>query len=120
MSPDSFVLPYLGYVHSRAETDESSDYDLSLDREHGIGVDASQMGNEARFINDYRGVSKGPNAEFRDVYIDLGNGKVEKRVGVFILRAGKSGKNSKGVAKGQEILVSYGKGFWNERASTQE
>ena len=120
LPPDAFILPYLGYVHGQAETDESSDYDLSLDREHGIGVDASQMGNEARFINDYRGVASGPNAEFRDVYIDLGNAKVEKRVGVFTLRAGKSGKYSKGVAKGQEILVSYGKGFWSERINTQE
>ncbi|KAF1979940.1 hypothetical protein BU23DRAFT_549106 [Bimuria novae-zelandiae CBS 107.79] len=113
--PGAFILPYLGYVHDRTETDESSDYDLSLDREVGIGVDASKMGNEARFTNDYRGVSSGPNAEFRDTYIDLGNGKVEKRMGIFVLRVGKSGKNLKGIGKGQEILVSYGKGFWNER-----
>ncbi|KAJ4303782.1 hypothetical protein N0V90_002683 [Kalmusia sp. IMI 367209] len=120
LPPASFILPYLGYVHDQMETDESSDYDLSLDREHGIGVDASKMGNEARFINDYRGVSTGPNAEFRDTYIDLGNGKVEQRMGVFVLRAGKSGKRTKGIAKGDEILLSYGKGFWNERTTTQE
>lgn len=119
-SPGAFILPYLGYVHSRSEMDDTSDYDLSLDRENGIGVDASKMGNEARFINDYRGVSTGPNAEFRDTYIDLGNGKVEKRMGIFVLRVGKSGKNSKGISKGQEILVSYGKGFWNERTATKE
>lgn len=118
--PGSFILSYLGYVHNGTDTDESSDYDLSLDRELGIGVDASKMGNEARFINDYRGVSSGPNAEFRDAYIDLGRGKVEKRVGVYALRAGKSGKHSRGITKGQEILVSYGKGFWSERANTQQ
>lgn len=119
-APGSFVLPYLGYVHDQAEIDESSDYDLSLDREHGIGVDASKMGNEARFINDYRGVSTAPNAEFRDAYIDLGNGKVEQRMGVYVLSAGKSGKRAKGIVKGEEILVSYGKGFWTERATNED
>ena len=115
LPPNSFILCYIGYVHDKADTNESSDYDLSLDRELGIGVDASNMGNEARFINDYRGVADAPNAEFRDIYVDLGNGKVEKRMGVFVLSAGKSAKRAKGVQKGQEILVSYGKGFWTER-----
>lgn len=118
LPPNCFILPYLGYVHDETDTDEASDYDLSLDRELGIGVDASKMGNEARFINDYRGVCTGPNAEFRDVYIDLGSGKVERRVGVFVLGAGKSGKRAKGIVKGEEILVSYGKGFWGERLAS--
>jgi hypothetical protein len=113
-------LPYLGYVHNQIDIDDTSDYDLSLDREHGIGVDATTMGNEARFINDYRGVSTAPNAEFRDIFFDIGTGKVEKRVGVFVLSAGKSGKRAKGIGRGHEILVSYGKGFWTERQSTQE
>ncbi|ORX94752.1 hypothetical protein BCR34DRAFT_594341 [Clohesyomyces aquaticus] len=118
--PDSFILPYIGYVHDKADTDEQSDYDLSLDRDLSLGVDASKMGNEARFINDYRGVSTGPNAEFRDTFVDLGNGNVEKRVGVFVMCAGKSGKKAKGILQGQEILVSYGKGFWTERLKVQE
>jgi hypothetical protein len=117
--PDTFILPYLGYVHDQTDIDAASDYDLSLDRELGIGVDASRMGNEARFINDYRGVSTAPNAEFRDVYVELAANKVEKRVGVFVLSAGKSGKRAKGIGRGQEILVSYGKGFWTERLSTE-
>lgn len=120
LAPGALILPYLGYVHDQSETDETSDYDLSLDRERGLSVDASRMGNEARFINDYRGVASAPNAEFKDTYIDLGNGKIEKRVGVFVLRAGKSGKNAKGISKGHEILISYGKGFWNERTAIQE
>ncbi|KAH7410492.1 hypothetical protein DE146DRAFT_675195 [Phaeosphaeria sp. MPI-PUGE-AT-0046c] len=120
LPPDTFILPYLGYVHDQTDLDEASDYDLSLDRELGIGVDASKMGNEARFINDYRGVAAAPNAEFRDIFVDVGAGKVEKRVGVFVLSAGKSGKRAKGIARGQEILVSYGKGFWTERSMVQE
>lgn len=115
LPPDSFILPYLGYVHDKADVDESSDYDLSLDRDFGIAVDATTMGNEARFINDYRGVSAAPCAEFRDIFVDIGNGKAEKRIGVFVLSAGKSGKRAKGILKGQEILVSYGKGFWTAR-----
>ena len=117
--PDSFILPYVGYVHDKNETDEASNYDLSLDRDHGIAVDASRIGNEARFINDYRGVTSSPNAEFRDVFVDLGNGKVEKRMAIFVLGAGKSRKRAKGIAKGHEILVSYGKGFWTERMQTE-
>lgn len=113
--PDTLILPYLGYVHDETDIDIKSDYDLSLDRELRIGVDATHMGNEARFINDYRGVATGPNAEFRDICVDSGSGKVEKRVGVFVLSAGKSGKRAKGIKRGQEILVSYGKGFWTER-----
>ena len=120
LPPNTFILPYLGYVHDQTDIDEASDYDLSLDRELGIGVDASKMGNEERFINDYRGVSTAANAEFRDLFVDVGSGKVEKRVGVFVLSASKSGKRSKGIARGEEILVSYGKGFWSERQSAQE
>ncbi|KAH6643930.1 hypothetical protein C7974DRAFT_9776 [Boeremia exigua] len=120
LAPDTFILPYLGYVHDQSDLDEASDYDLSLDRESGIGVDASKMGNEARFINDYRGISAGPNAEFRDVLVDVGFDILEKRMGVFVLSAGKSGKRVKGIGRGEEILISYGKGFWAGRHSAAE
>lgn len=118
LAPDSFILPYLGYVHDQYDLDETSNYDLSLDRELGVGVDASNMGNEARFINDYRGISAGPNAEFRDILVDIGFGLLERRIGIFVLSAGKSGKRAKGIAHGDEILVSYGKGFWAGRQTT--
>lgn len=101
--------------------DASSDYDLTLGpRELGIGIDASRQGNEGRFVNDFRGVrDTGPNAEFREVWVTIGVGKskrIERWMGVFVLPAGKSGKNVKGIRKGEEIVVSYGKGFWQERA----
>lgn len=121
LEPDSLILPYLGLVHGREDADPNSDYDLSLDRELGVGVDATKFGNEARFINDYRGVGPArPNAEFREMWAGVGNGKSEKIMGVYVLSAGKSGKRSKGIAKGEEILVSYGKGFWSERREDQE
>ncbi|RVX65952.1 hypothetical protein B0A52_09837 [Exophiala mesophila] len=123
LSPGSFILFYLGLVHTSATTDPASDYDLSLDREHDISIDATRCGNEARFINDYRGVrSEGPNAEFRDCAFEVSAGVWEKRIGVFVLDKGKSpkGPRAKGIAKGQEIVVSYGKGFWNARHVASE
>ena len=113
--PDTLILFYLGHVHGSSDADPNSDYDLSLDRELGIGVDASKMGNESRFINDFRGIAVSPNAEFRDVWVGIGKGIFEKRMAVYVLPAGKSGKRAKGITKGEEILVSYGKGFWKER-----
>jgi SET domain-containing protein len=116
IAPGSLIVFYIGVVHSEQETDPTSDYDLSLDRDRGISVDAAKAGNEARFINDYRGISdKGPNAEFQEVWVATGNGSHERRMAVFALPAGKSGKRIAGIKKGEEILVSYGKGFWKER-----
>ncbi|KAF2834788.1 hypothetical protein M501DRAFT_999795 [Patellaria atrata CBS 101060] len=112
LAPDAFILQYLGFVHTNEDADPKSNYDLNLDRELGIGVDATHFGNEARFINDYRGISDRPNAEFREVWVEMSKGELEKRMGVFVLSAGKSGKRSKGITKNEEILVSYGKGFW--------
>ncbi|KAK5100272.1 hypothetical protein LTR70_001740 [Exophiala xenobiotica] len=180
---------------------DTSSYDLNLHRDGAIelAVDAAQMGNEARFCNDYRGVpaqtnpntstantnwdrqqkrsakswssSSGtgegfakptamaiPNAEFRDVWFEWAgdgdtidvkhDGRTEpdaenedglagssvtengpetkqarrkrrrKNVGmrgvaIFVMPAGKAGKRKEGIKAGQEILVSYGKGFWS-------
>ncbi|CAJ0879079.1 19312_t:CDS:2 [Entrophospora sp. SA101] len=58
----------------------------------------SYNGNEARFINDYRGISKKPNAIFHE-YIDLNTGMVN--MGVWVISG--IGK----IKKGSEILVSY-------------
>ena len=134
--PDSFICLYLGLVHSTAadstaklphEADHpKSDYDLSLDRDLGLAVDAANMGNEARFINDYRGIADRPNAEFRDVIIKVKGGKKERGVGVFVKAAkkdkkGKTRKDSEvGIMKGTEILVSYGRGFWSARRTESE
>ncbi|KZZ97392.1 SET domain protein [Moelleriella libera RCEF 2490] len=129
-------------------TGTSGDYDLWLDREVDVAVDAEREGNEARFVNDYRGVRERPNAEF-------GNGWCERWgqvcVGVWVVKEGKKHKNKdknkykdggkghgrqneeegkkkngggggggarkrgSGIRKGDEILVSYGKGFWGGR-----
>lgn len=75
-----------------------SDYDLSLLRTEGysVGVDASRIGNEARFINDFRGVRPKANAVFQDRRIPGG----ELRMSVW--------SSTDAIKKGDEILVSYG------------
>ncbi|KAK7953713.1 SET domain-containing protein [Apiospora saccharicola] len=123
LAPGSLILPYYGIVHSdlalpqdRSEH-EKSDYDLRIDRDACLAVDAAKSGNEARFVNDYRGVRDRPNADFRECW-DLR--LKQKSMAVFVLPAGKNAtrKGEGGIAKvliGEEICVSYGKGFWDNR-----
>ncbi|KXS16389.1 hypothetical protein M427DRAFT_31128 [Gonapodya prolifera JEL478] len=122
--------------------------------EYEVCIDAERAGNEARFVNDFRGVAPKPNAQFRD-YVDSTTG--EKRFGIFakahsVGRKAKRGDDDagrelevgpvssnrgrhkkgpahvrdrtavaaaesfKGIRAGEEILVSYGKGFWRGRS----
>lgn len=119
LAPGSLILPYMGELHpADAAAHAASDYDLWLDRggDVAVAVDAARMGNEARFVNDYRGVPGAvrPNAEFCEVW-DVRRG--ERGMAVFVLPAGKKDNKGKGqgISKGQEILVSYGRGFWGKR-----
>jgi hypothetical protein len=98
-------LYYLGEVH--IDERPHSNYDLSLHRTQeglSVGVDASCVGNEARFINDYRGIRDLPNAAFEDDRDQNG----ELRMSIW------SGKLP--LRKGEEIVVSYGKSWWRERS----
>lgn len=100
--------PQSGEIHCDDRPD--SDYDLSLHRfQDGIsvGIDASRMGNEARFINDYRGVANKPNA----LFIDGRTTSAELRMGVW--------SSGEGIKKGEEILLSYGKTWWRARTQSQ-
>lgn len=143
IAPGSLIVPYYGMVHpsdpptsSQGQEEgqyEKSDYDLWLDREANVAVDAEKAGNEARFINDYRGTGVRPNAEFKECWDER---RGEKVMGVFALPAGKGGGRKKsggwsggcsggggggkGIKKGEEILVSYGKGFWQQRRLENE
>lgn len=123
LEPDSFICLYLGYVHtnSLSDTDPHSDYDLAYDKEGGLSIDSAHCGNESRFANDYRGIAERPNIEFRDCLVQVKSEKRadgmkwERRVGIFVLPAGKAGKRQGGIKAGEEILVNYGKGFWEGR-----
>lgn len=121
LKPGSLILPYMGELHpADAAAHSSSDYDLWLDRSGDVALDAARMGNEARFVNDYRGVPGAvrANAEFGEVW-DVRRG--EKGMAVFVLPVGKMKKGKGvGIAKGQEILVSYGRGFWEKRREEGE
>lgn len=82
-----------------------SDYDLSLYRFQdgtSVGIDASKMGNEARFINDFRGVQDKPNA----IFVDGRDMNGELRMSIW---------SSCTLKRGDEILVSYGRSWWKER-----
>jgi len=123
LEPDSFIILYLGHVHinSLSDTDPHSDYDLSLDHNIGLSVDSARAGNQSRCANDYRGIAERPNAEFRDCFIKVpspkraGGTKWERRVGIFVLSAGKAGLRKAGIKAGEEVLVNYGKSYWESR-----
>ncbi len=57
-----------------------------------------------RYVNDYRNIRKRPNAQFV-LYTDGRNVKI----GVFATEE---------IKKGEEICVTYGKGFWHARTIT--
>lgn len=104
--PKTHILDYLGEVH--CDDRPKSDYDLSLFRSPdgviNVGIDASTMGNEARFVNDYRGIREKPNAVFEERRTESG---------VLLM----SIWSSDVIKKGEEIAVSYGKSWWKSRAS---
>ncbi|GAA5950158.1 hypothetical protein JCM3765_004219 [Sporobolomyces pararoseus] len=120
----TWLRDYTGQVHLESEADQTSDYDLSLERirREGaklgeeewetIGIDAAKMGGEARMVNDYRGTGlPRPNAVFDLRTWELPNGKgTAKRMAIFA--------GPHGIEKGSEICVSYGKGFWDNRKAT--
>ena len=106
--PRTFILDYIGEIH--CDNRPNSDYDLSLYRspDHvSVGIDAQFAGDEARFINDYRGVRPKPNALFQERRTDTG----ELRMSVW--------SGSEPIKKGDELLVSYGKSWWKERLKAE-
>lgn len=110
---DSFILDYVGQVVLDSQASQTSDYTMSFIKGlsgniQDLAIDAEKVGNEARFINDFRGIAQEPNAKFENYRNTLG----KVCVGVWVLkRAGK-------IKKGDEITVSYGKGFWANRRTS--
>ncbi|KJA26018.1 hypothetical protein HYPSUDRAFT_133348 [Hypholoma sublateritium FD-334 SS-4] len=105
--PKTLIIEYIGEIH--CDERPESDYDLSLYRFSdglSIGIDATTVGNEARFVNDYRGIATKPNAAFSDEKDEGGTLRM-------IIRSG-----AQEIKKGEEILVSYGKSWWRARSET--
>ncbi|GAA5972584.1 hypothetical protein JCM11641_001912 [Rhodosporidiobolus odoratus] len=125
----TWLRDYLGVVHTEEEMDPKSDYDLSLLREvrveedgkekiQVVGCDATKAGNEARFVNDYRGTTlPRPSAIFELRCFPLPApahqpAKEGIRMAVFA--------GPHGIEKNAEICVSYGRGFWEKRREEAE
>jgi hypothetical protein len=116
LAPGTHILDYTGLLHScPLPSCSTSDYDLAfLDRDASLAIDGQSMGSEARFINDYHGVSeKGPNAVFEEYFVRVkgkgGKEMWEARMGVWV------SPKCEGIAKGEEVLLSYGRGYWRAR-----
>ncbi|KAJ1955302.1 hypothetical protein IWQ62_005561 [Dispira parvispora] len=126
LTPGTLLLVYQGRVTHYDEADPQSDYVLGLDATEWfrlaqrlatvtgqpstelvplrLAIDAATVGNEARFINDYRGIAAQPNVEFAD-FLHEATGTVN--MGVWV--------QHHPIAAGQELLVNYGKSFWKSR-----
>lgn len=100
----ALILDYLGVVRPESTASATSDYIIRFGP-HGLSIDAERAGNEGRFVNDYRGVAPRPNAEF-DLSMRKDSGAVHMSIWAI-----------QSISKGEEILVSYGKGFWYARSS---
>ena len=95
------VLDYLGAV-SEVE-DRTSDYVVDFGEHSELSLDALSMGNEGRFVNDYRNTGRHANVEFRIRRGERG----ELRQGVYVC--------AKRVREGEELLISYGRNYWKSR-----
>jgi hypothetical protein len=117
-----------GLVTLTEHESKCSDYTLAFVEEGRLRLtlDAATMGNEGRFINDFRGVTLQPGAPLPQQkqqqqqqarVAARANVRFAARVdargathmGVFVLPSGR------GVAKHEELLLSYGKGYWLAR-----
>lgn len=105
--PNAPQVPLLPHTHSR------HGIDLALQAEFGdhgeLALDANRIGNEGRFINDFRNTGRRQNVEFQLRRASDG----ELRQGVFVCA-------KEGIRKGEELLISYGKPFWRARVGDLE
>merc|ERR1712062_486771 len=104
LKPGSLILDYIGLVCTESEVSDTSDYVLAF--QDGLSIDAEKMGNEARFINDFRGIGERPNCKF-----DTREDKGKVCMSVYVL--------NRAIWPGQELSVSYGKGFWKHRITDE-
>jgi len=98
------IIDYHGYVTMNGDEDKHSDFTYCFANRRLV-IDANKVGSIARFCNDFRGIRDKPNAEFFEYRDKAGDLKCAIRVR----------KEIKAIAKGEEICVNYGKGFWVHR-----
>eukprot|EP00967_Tisochrysis_lutea_P092323 scaffold133041_cov31-Tisochrysis_lutea.AAC.2 len=100
---------YTGLVKLQQGKDSSRYLVEVHDRQtgHRFDIDAEHYGNETRFINDYKGIAVLPNVAF---VLHYAQGTGEMCVGVVTQRH---------VQKGEELLVDYGRHFWQTPLSSR-
>ena len=118
------IVPYAGeitikdWIAEREERDEkrgnfqsSNAYCMAVcDREGDTSqfvIDASKRGNEARFINDWRNISRRPNCSFTQKYLDNG------AVAAFIYAISN-------IEPGEELLLDYGDLYWDVKKKEEK
>ncbi|KAL8287247.1 hypothetical protein RQP46_003699 [Phenoliferia psychrophenolica] len=112
----TWIRDYLGEIHTDPESKKSSDYDVCVLRSQNpletISIDATEAGNEARYINDYRGIVTRPNAVFevREWPLPGGLG-VGMRMAIWVERE---------IRPHEEIVVSYGRAYWDQRKAEKK
>ena len=116
LAPGEHVCDYRGVVTLSEHEDKASDYTLAFVEEGALRLtlDAARAGNEGRFINDFRGVpassaTNGGRAGANVRFAARVDARGQTQMGVYVLPGGA------GIAKGAELLLSYGKGYWLAR-----
>lgn len=100
----AWVLDYGGIVTPKSEQDATSEYACEFGKKGELTLDSTAWGTEARFINDYRNTGRAQNVDFHLRRDRRG----ELRQGVYV-------SAKQGVRAGDELLISYGQGFWRTR-----
>ncbi|PWN32207.1 uncharacterized protein FA14DRAFT_162418 [Meira miltonrushii] len=122
--PRTLVVPSYGLVHlagdEEGDEDAESRYDAAIEADDGtkLGIDATRMGTEARFVNDYRGILQRPNLFFqewsapfpKDVLCAKPTLKPPSQIRGLAMYSG-----AHPISAGTELCVSYGKGWWAAR-----
>ena len=102
--PQGTVVGYYGcHVYkSHSEEDPSSRFVMSPDDGTEVVYDAKNIGNEMRFINDYRGISKTQNN------VCMGDREI-----IYRWVTARPIVTIKDVQAGEELLLDYGESYWN-------
>jgi len=103
MKPDFYIGEYTGKVLLQVEQPYSH-YLVDFSNPHSEGcdkvwVDALKEGNETRYINDARNTNRPYNVTFKKMFLD---GIMRVYVQCVL-----------DVKKGEELLVDYGDGYWD-------
>jgi hypothetical protein len=114
--PGTWLLDYIGHVTLGDHQNNTSDYICDFGTQCELSCDALLLGNESRYINDFRNTGHYPNVEFnlrRDANGDLRQGVYVRQVKDMVRRGG--GVTFDGIHRDEELLISYGKNYWRSR-----